>query len=118
MGKVELAAISKLRAWREKQVAEIKQREEELANQLRAAAPKSFAKYFREEVFLIPNLLEYGVASRKYRRSEDDGAAYGYTDLDEFERRFGGLKAAWAGVVAISISWDERYRFEVEFTVV
>lgn len=116
---MEAAAISRLREWKEVQMAGIKQREEALVAQLRAVVPESFNTWLNEDgESVIANLLKYGAASRKYRRGKDEGRPYGYTDLEEFERRFNELKAAWNGVANIKISWDGDYRFEVNFTVV
>lgn len=113
------SAILELKAWREARLAEIKKREDELADELRAAIPESFAKW-REECspILIPGLIKHGTVSRKYRRGEGEGQVYGYTDLEEFARRFDKLKEAWSGVVHIRIFWEEDHRFEIFFTAI
>ena len=101
------------------ELEQIKKREEALAAKLQMAVPDTFSEWLGEAGDLvIENLIEFGFASRKYRRAEDDGQIYGYTDLDEFEQRFKQLEAAWSGAVSISISWDERYRFEITFTAI
>lgn len=116
---LEAAAISKFRAYREEQFVALKQRKDTLAAQLQAVVPESFKKWLVEAGGqVIENLFEYGSASHKYRRDGNDGLIHGYTDLNEFERRFNELKAAWSGAVDISINWDGDYRFEVIFKAV
>ena len=115
--KVETAAITKLRSWIKDFNTEKQKRETALAAQLVKAIPGSL-RAWREECgsIIVENLLEYGAASRKYRR--DEGGIYGFTSLKEFERRFEELRTAWEGVVEISISWDGDYRFEATFTAI
>ncbi|MFA5413844.1 MAG: hypothetical protein WC348_04930 [Patescibacteria group bacterium] len=114
---LEFWVISHLREWGEAQLTEIKNREEKVAAKLRAAIPESFAKW-REEASdsIISNLIQFGRSSRKYRRDEGEGRTYGYTDLEEFGRRFKQLQAAWSSVVRIKIIWEDDYRFEIFFT--
>jgi hypothetical protein len=113
------AAISGLRKWRGCLLSGIKMREDELAAQLRAAVPKSLARWIEAETSLIPNLLEYGHASRKYRQDKSEGQDCGYTDIEEFEQRFEKLQDAWKGIVKIKIFWEDDYhRFEIFFAAV
>lgn len=106
--------MTSLQAWRDEQAEEITRREREVEQRLGHVIPKSFDEWYSESGFMVvKNLIEYGMASPKYRR--DEGEIYGYTDLEEFARRFDELRAVWEGVVGISISWDGDYRFEVTF---
>ncbi len=114
--KLEPGAISRLRAWKEEETVKIKQRKDALGVQLRMAVPVSFSRWLGEAgLSVIEDLIEYGRASRKYRRSDADGRLYGFTDLSEFLRRFKELEVAWKEVVRVSTNWDGTDRFEVYF---
>lgn len=104
-----------LREWRKQMNAAFKKMEEDTAAELRRVVPENMKIWLENSgEGVIKDLLEHGVASRKYRA--DSGEEHGFTDLKEFEQRFDGLRAAWSGVVGLSIDWDGTHRFEVEFT--
>ena len=106
--------ISNFRSWKDGQLKIIQTQERELAEQLLKAVPENFQRYFQEEIYIIPNLLEHGCASRKYNYNE--GNIYDYTSLEEFAQRFTHIKIAWQEFVEITINWDGDHRFEVIFT--
>lgn len=115
--KLKAGAITELRAEVERQIEKNKRLSGDLASHLCSVVPSSFSVWLDEAGGkIIENLLEYGIASRKYRRNE--GSSYGYEDLNEFEKRFEELRIAWKGVVGIDISWDGDYRFEITFTAI
>lgn len=116
---LERGAISTFRNWEAEQKRIVDQRREELAESLAALIPSGFERYFEEEVYIIPNLLEFGQASRRYDRDDDDGETYGYKDLDEFVDRIRKrLMPAWKGLVKIRFRREEDYRVNVHFEAV
>jgi hypothetical protein len=116
---LEAAAITKLKEQEANLKAEVDRNRRILTSQLQAVVPDSLSKWLKEAGDLvISDLLEHEQASRKYHNNREDGNDYGYTDFEEFKRRFTELRAAWQGVVAIAATWDgeDNHHFEVWFT--
>lgn len=108
--------VSKHREWREIQMTAIKAVEINLEQELLTVVPAGLKFYFREEINIIPNLLEFGKADRRY--ADNDFKTLGCADYRAFKNQLVLLKKAWAGVVEIRISkWDPG-RYDVKFLAI
>lgn len=112
----ERPSIVAFRSWKAEQLAEIERRRTELEEQLLKLAPSSLAVYFREEVSIIPDLLEHGRAVRSYHDRGCGGGIhsevidYGFSSLAALRRTLVRLKVAWGTIVEIELDNSESHR--------
>ena len=110
-------AVSKFREWRQEQMATIKGKEDQLAAELSAAVPKELRKLFEEDV-IIKDLLQYGIAGRKFHDNGADCSLFGYANLKQLAGRLRRLGADWKRIVKISMRWRGEDQLDVTFTAV
>lgn len=110
-------SIATYRKWRELLLNHLGDQEREIIAKIEALVPASLKRFLSEEFQLVPNVFQYGQASRKYRREE--GSAYGYTDLDDLISRLQELRAAWDGIIEVDIRLGELpHQVKVFYTAV